>query len=252
MLHDIQTVIGRRYPLVELLLAPCQVQGDAAPAQIAEAIERVNLRDDVDVIIVARGGGSAEDLWCFNEEIVARAIFASRIPVISAVGHETDVTIADYVADLRAPTPSAAAELCVPDIAELSAQLASYRNALISQTTARLAEASAELRFLRHRLDRAAPDLNRLYQRVDELGRRIGDATRAALRLHTAHLDGLRQRLSALSPAQTLARGYAVVENPKRQSVVRRVEDAAVGDALRLVLVDGVIGSTVETVSPRE
>jgi exodeoxyribonuclease VII large subunit len=252
VLHDIQTIIARRYPLVELLLAPCQVQGESAPAQIAEAIARVNAHDDVDLIIVARGGGSAEDLWCFNEEVVARAIFASRIPVVSAVGHETDVTLADYVADLRAPTPSAAAELCVPDVADLAAQLAKFRAALISETTARIAEAAAELRFLRHRLDRAAPDFDRLRQRVDELGRRTGDATRAALRLHAARLAGLRQQLDALSPAQTLARGYAVVQNLARHTIVRRVGDVAPGDRLRLLVTDGAVRATADGIEPRE
>ncbi|MCS6800505.1 MAG: exodeoxyribonuclease VII large subunit [Chloroflexota bacterium] len=248
VLHDIYTIIAQRYPLVELVLAPCQVQGDAAPAQIAEAIARVNARDDIDLIIVARGGGSAEDLWCFNDERVARAIFSSRIPVVSAVGHETDFTIADYVADLRAPTPSAAAMLCVPDITELQAQLESCRATLVGEMTNRLAEAAAELRFLRHRLDRAAPDLNRLRQQVDDLGRRLGDSARAMLQLHAAHLAGIRQRLETLSPAQTLARGYAVVENATRHAVVRRATAIEAGDTLRILFVDGTVRATANAI----
>lgn len=252
VLHDIQTIIHRRYPLVELVLAPCQVQGETAPAQIAEALARVNDRDDIDLIILARGGGSAEDLWCFNDEVVARAIFASRIPVVSAVGHETDVTIADYVADLRAPTPSAAAELCVPDIADLTAQLASFRAALVNAMMARIGEAATDLRFVQHRLERAAPNVNQHRQRLDDLARRLGDATRARLRLQAAQLAGTRQRLDALSPTQTLARGYAIVENATRGATVRSAVDVAVGEALRLVVVDGSIRSTVDTVELKE
>ncbi|MSQ41366.1 MAG: exodeoxyribonuclease VII large subunit, partial [Dehalococcoidia bacterium] len=125
--HDIQNVIRRRYPLVELALAPTPVQGGQAAERIVEALQTVNQESDVDVVIIARGGGSLEELWPFNEEVVARAIYASRIPVVSGVGHETDVTIADLVADLRAPTPSAAAELVVPDKRQLQAEVLSWQ-----------------------------------------------------------------------------------------------------------------------------
>lgn len=248
VLHDMLAIIRRRYPLVELVLAPCQVQGEAAPAQIAEAIAQVNQRDDIDLIILARGGGSAEDLWSFNDELVARAIFASRIPVVSAVGHETDVTIADYVADLRAPTPSVAAELCVPDIADLTAQLAAFRADLLNTMRGRTAAALGDLRFWQNRLERAAPDLNRLRHRVDDLARRLGDSVVANLRLQRTELAGIRQRLNALSPRQTLARGYAIVENATRGLTVRSARDAEVGETLRLVVVDGSIRSTVDAV----
>ncbi|GIW09822.1 MAG: exodeoxyribonuclease VII large subunit [Chloroflexi bacterium] len=248
VLHDIQTIISRRYPLVELVLAPCQVQGDEAVPQILAALEQLNARDDIDLIILARGGGSAEDLWCFNDERLARAIFASRIPVVSAVGHETDFTLVDFVADLRAPTPSAAAELCVPDLGEVRDRLAGYRSRLQGELATLLAERTSELRLLRHRLDRAAPDLDRLRQRLDELGRRLSERVASDLRLSAARLEGVAQRLGALDPRQTLARGYALIENPSRGCIVRGVADVAPGERVRVRLVDGRLEATVATV----
>src|SRR5207253_3321684 len=141
-LQDILNVLGRRYPLAEVVLSPTQVQGDGAARQIAGAIAALNALDGdeaIDVIIVARGGGSLEELWAFNEEIVARAVYASRVPVVSGVGHETDTTIVDYVADLRAPTPSAAAELVTPDVDEIRAAVEASRRALMDEMRGMLA-----------------------------------------------------------------------------------------------------------------
>ena len=170
-LRDILNVLGRRYPLAEVLLSPTQVQGDAAPPQIVAALQALNERDDVDVIIVARGGGSLEDLWAFNDERVARAVAGSRIPVICGVGHETDFSLADFSADVRAPTPSAAAELVAPDRAELCAQVAGLAAALtttlqgtIEEHRWRLAEQARALKHLS-----PAAQLTQARQRVDDL-----------------------------------------------------------------------------------
>src|SRR5256714_7743190 len=159
-LQDILNVLGRRYPLADVVLSPTQVQGESAPRQIATAITALNLLEGdeaVDVIIVARGGGSLEELWAFNEEVVARAVFASRGPVVSGVGHETDTTIIDYVADLRAPTPSAAAELVAPDIAELASAITQLHENLDAAMARRIMDARFGLDGLQQRLVQQSP-----------------------------------------------------------------------------------------------
>lgn len=246
VLHDMFTVMSRRYPLVELVLSPCLVQGESAPAEIARAIDAINQIADIDLIIVARGGGSAEDLAAFNSEIVARAIFASVIPVVSAVGHETDVTIADFVADLRAPTPSAAAELTVPDVEDLLMQIGQSRAAIIGAAGSKVSELAGALRFTRLRLNRAVPDLARTHAEVEDLGRRLVDRVTAGLALDSERLNGLARRLSVLDPRGTLARGYAVVENAGRP--VRGAGDLSAGDAVRVTMYGGAWTGTVKHV----
>ena len=188
--HDIQTVIGRRYPLVELALAPVLVQGDAAAPTIAEAIVALNAAADIDAIIVARGGGSLEDLWAFNEEVVARAVFASRAPVVSAVGHETDVTICDLVADVRAATPSEAAEMVVPDRADLLLRVSIASQTIEREVAALLAAGEDEVGQLFSRMDRAAPSLDDQRIRVDELLEDAGTALDHRLQLAAARVGG--------------------------------------------------------------
>ena len=193
--HDIQTVIGRRYPLVELALAPVLVQGDAAAPTIAEAIVALNAAADIDAIIVARGGGSLEDLWAFNEEVVARAVFASRAPVVSAVGHETDVTICDLVADVRAATPSEAAEMVVPDRADLLLRVSIASQTIEREVAALLAVGEDEVGRLFSRMDRAAPSLDDQRIRVDELLEDAGTALDHRLQLAAARVGGCLPRL---------------------------------------------------------
>ena len=170
-LQDILRLLSRRYPLVEVVLCPTLVQGDEAAPMIAGAIERLNRFSDIDLLIVGRGGGSIEDLWAFNEEIVARAIFASEIPIVSAVGHETDVTISDLVADVRAPTPSAAVELIVPDREELGRRVSSFEVRLFRSVKACIASARAELTNMDNRIvpGQRIDAINRFYQRIDGL-----------------------------------------------------------------------------------
>jgi exodeoxyribonuclease VII large subunit len=243
--HDIQTVIARRYPLVELAMAPTAVQGDTAAAGIVEAFQAMNDEKDIDVVIIARGGGSLEDLWPFNEEVVARAVFASQSPVISAVGHETDFTICDLVADLRAPTPSAAAELAVPDQAALARQVMAGRRALDDQVSDALGKASESLERLDLRLDRARPQLDTLRMRVDDLLRAAASHMSARLQVTLERLDGTRLRLEALSPVDTLRRGYAIVQLERSGDVVTDAAQTSAGDQLQVTVSEGAFGATV-------
>ena len=239
--HDIENVLRRRYPLVELVLSPTQVQGADAAQMIVSALRRLEQDGRADVVIIARGGGSLEELWPFNEEAVARAIYACKIPVVSAIGHETDYTIADYVADLRAPTPSAAAELAVPDRMALLRHLAdladqSHRAVLYLLDAKRLALSSA----LR-RMELGLPSLETWRRRVDDLARSVQTETSGRMALTKSRIEGLESRLRALDPAATLARGFAVVENVNAGRVVASVSQVAPGDALAITVADGVL-----------
>ena len=214
VIQDIRNVISRRYPLAEIILAPVQVQGASAAPQIVEAIEQFNSGDYADVLIVGRGGGSLEDLWAFNEEIVARAVFNSKIPIISAVGHETDFTICDFAADLRAPTPSAAAELAVSDREE--------QHAYINQLGRRCASAlDSHIRFGCNEIKRISAELSaygpmqQIISQRQTLDSLFSDMQSAALQAHhrdKLNLSVLAGRLDALSPLRILSGGYAAVE----------------------------------------
>jgi len=240
-LRDMVNILRRRYPLAKVLLAPTQVQGDAAPPQIVAALEALNEQGNVDVIIVARGGGSLEELWAFNDERVARAIAGSRIPVICGVGHETDFSLADFAADVRAPTPSAAAELVAPDQAELRMLVAGLAETLaaalyraISERRWRLAEQTRALKHLS-----PAVQLAQARQRVDDLLARAQAGLRHSTALRRERLGGLLGRLAGVSPLGTLERGYAVVRQRATGAVVRSVAQAAPGDALGVRVADG-------------
>ena len=237
--HDIQTVVSRRYPLVELLLAPTPVQGEEAAPGIVEALQALNDTDGVDVVIVARGGGSLEDLWPFNEEAVARAIYVSLAPVVSAVGHETDFTIADMVADQRAPTPSAAAEMAVPDRAELATHLLVAEQALTASIGGHLSVKRGSLQQLEPRLDRSRPDLDSLRMHIDELLKRAATQLKHNLAVKVERLEGLRLRLESLSPLDTLRRGYAVVQRLCDDEVVSAAAQVNPGDPIAITLSRG-------------
>jgi exodeoxyribonuclease VII large subunit len=214
-LQDMLNILRRRYPLVEVILAPCSVQGAGAADTVVEALYAL-YEQDVDLIIVARGGGSAEDLWTFNEEIVARAAFASPVPLVSGVGHETDVTIIDYVADLRAPTPSAAAELATPDRSELMENVAYLRERLDLIIEQALGRARAELDLTRRRIEQRSPiqQIERDRQSLDVLLRRGEIRMSHRLSIEHARLEGASARLASLSPEAILSRGYAIVRSP--------------------------------------
>jgi exodeoxyribonuclease VII large subunit len=249
--HDIQNVIRRRYPLVELMLSPAQVQGDQAAPQIIAAIEALNREGRSDVIIVARGGGSLEELWPFNEEMVARAIYASRIPVVSAVGHETDVTIADLVADLRAPTPSAAAELVVPDGAILRHELADLAQRSQRAMAYQIEQRRGDVISLARRLESGLPDLETWRRRIDDLGRAVHHSLTSSLKISRMEVTSLEHRLRALDPVATLRRGFSVVQRTGDNYVVTSTSQVGNGDALTITVADGSIPATAGVVSAR-
>ena len=251
-LRDILRTLAVRYPLVEVLLAPTPVQGVDAPPGIAAAIVGLNRwsaeREPLDVLILARGGGSIEDLWAFNDEQVARAIVASAVPVITGVGHETDFTIADFAADLRAPTPTGAATLATPDGRELAAIVRGLAASAQMQIHARLTGARTGTDALAHRLGRQSPSLHiaRDRQRVDDLSRRASLALAARLRSARERLRSQRLHLSALDPSAVLSRGYAIVSKSDG-SVIGSTAQVAGGDALVVRVADGEFGARVET-----
>jgi len=245
-IRDLLNILSRRYPLARVLIVPTLVQGEAATAGIVNSLRRA-ARSGAEVIIAGRGGGSLEDLWAFNEEAVARAIFASPVPVVSAVGHETDITIADLVADLRAPTPSAAAELVVPDQAELRAHL----SALGREARAGL-ESLARSRGLRlARLDQnpifTRPEalLTPWLQRIDLAAERAVDTLRRRLERAGQVLQRLEASLRALDPREVLSRGYALVQRTRDGALVSQVALASPGEELTIAVSDGVIPARV-------
>ena len=243
VIHDIVTVLRARYPLGQVVLCDAVVQGADAPAEIASAIRALNAAQ-TDVIIVARGGGSMEDLWAFNSEPVARAVYASRVPIVSAVGHESDYTIADYVADLRAPTPSAAAAIVAPDVRVLAAESASLADRARSAIARRAAIHRADVESLASRLRRAVPDADAHRQRVDELLERARAALASSIRFRREQTAALQKTLDALNPASVLERGYAVVARADGRPVAS-ASDVAPGDPIRATLRDGAVEAVV-------
>ncbi|HEY3081873.1 MAG TPA: exodeoxyribonuclease VII large subunit [Chloroflexota bacterium] len=241
VVHDFLRVIGRRFPAVRVVVAPTPVQGEAATPQICAAIQSLNEVVGPDVIVVARGGGSLEDLWCFNEEAVARAIYGSRAPVVTGVGHETDVTVADLVADLRAPTPSAAAELVVPDARECRAWVEACRVRLFELGADRVAVERERLGECRRRLGRAAPTHGIADKRQDVAGlaERANLLLRHRLALGRTTLVGRAAQLAALSPQAVLDRGFAIVRHGRSGGVVRSAAEVRPGEQLAIRVADG-------------
>ena len=247
--HDICNVLRRRWPLSEVVLSPTPVQGPDAVFGVVGAIQQLNAEPYIDVIIVARGGGSVEELWTFNEEPVARAVFGSLVPVVSAVGHETDVTICDYVADLRAPTPSAAAELCVPDVFRVSSQLRAAIVFTVGSMQQRLDRERSAVESFVARAARSATDVDRQRQRLDDLERRILHAIQSSQRQRHDAMARCHAQLVALDPQATLDRGYAVVHKGGR--VVSSIADVASGDGLVIKVADGGFPARVDAPGSR-
>ncbi len=245
-LQDMLNTLRRRYPLAEVVIAPAAVQGEAAPAELVRALARLNAEPGIEVILIARGGGSMEDLWAFNDENVVRAVAESRIPVISGVGHEVDFTLTDFAADLRAPTPTAAAELATPDQADLRERLFTLSQDLNIAATMWVSDAKEMLRSLQARLERVSPQrsINDQRQRVDELTVRASLAAFNHLRLQRASLSGIAQRLSALNPTAVLARGYAIVRR-EDATVVRSVRQASPQTKISIQVSDGTFAACV-------
>ncbi|MBP5349887.1 MAG: exodeoxyribonuclease VII large subunit [Clostridia bacterium] len=251
-IRDMLRILKRRFPPAEILIVPAAVQGASAPAELADGIRRLNLRDDIDVIIIGRGGGSFEDLFCFNDETLARTVAASKIPVISAVGHETDFTICDFVSDLRAATPSNAAELAVPDRAELLSALYALPTRLARALTRENERRRERLDSLVGRPIFLRPEtLTRDRMRdVDALSDRAVSAVRAAYSSKREGFTALAATLTALNPLATLSRGYAIAETPEGRPVVS-VGERAVGDPVDVVLPDGKLSTVVRAITPK-
>ncbi len=243
--RDIINIIARRYPIVEIIVYPVKVQGEGAAEEIAEAIRNFNKMKNVDVLIIGRGGGSLEDLWAFNEEIVARAIYDSEIPTISAVGHQVDFTIADFVADIRAATPSAAAEIVVPDKNEiLSAlgQLPGRLNRLVNQSIANY-DMSLDKLIHHYAFRQPIVIVEQKSQTVDELVRRLETRMDHYIEATTQRLKSIESHLVALSPDSILNRGYAIIEGSK--GIVDSVSLLTIGDLAKIHLHDGIFESTI-------
>ena len=246
--QDMLNVLGRRYPLAHLVLSPTLVQGDGAPPQIVMAIQALNRRSDVDVIIVARGGGSIEDLWAFNDERVARAVFASRVPVVTGVGHEVDFTIVDFVADLRAPTPSAAAELVSPDLTEMQSEVAEAADRLYIALQNSLDEHRSNLFEIERRLRLVSPAsrLAAYRQRLADLAERRELNLRHSFELNRSKVNALSSRLKVMNPQQILERGYAIVSRDADGAIVSGVGQTRAGELLQVRVKDGTFSAIAE------
>ncbi len=251
-LQDMLNVLRRRFPLAEVILAPTAVQGDDAPPGIVSAIQALNRRIHPDVILVARGGGSLEDLWAFNDERVVRAIAASECPIITGVGHETDFTLADFAGDLRAPTPTAAAELCAPDRDELRMSLRERTAGLARSMQGILDGSRWRLEDRQNQLRRYSPlgIVQSQRQRLDDMLRAAERAFDHRVALERACLDGMQLRLISLSPQAVLQRGFAIVTRHPYGSLVQSAGRVTVGEALKVRVADGSFIVRVAEVPP--
>ncbi len=250
-IQDMINVTTRRNPYVQLILYPALVQGDAAAASIVKGIKYLDSYG-VDTIIVGRGGGSIEDLWAFNEEAVARAIFSCETPIISAVGHETDTTIADYVADLRAPTPSAAAELVTGDIRDLLDDIHSYERTLQFHMRQKVQIARNQYRQFQLKLEHASPlyQINQKRQYLMERENRLQYLIKQRVLEKRHQLDILTERMKGLSPLDKLSKGYAIVTD-EEQNVIRSVNQLSAGDLITIEMMDGDVMASVMSTQTR-
>ncbi|MEE2842243.1 MAG: exodeoxyribonuclease VII large subunit [Chloroflexota bacterium] len=249
VIQDILNVLTRRYPLAEVILIPTAVQGEKAAPEIVRAFQALNTLDDIDVAIVARGGGSLEDLWSFNEETVARAIFASNVPVISAIGHETDTTIADLVADVCAPTPSAAAEIVAPATADLAGEVAGYAARIDEIVGRRVADSRSHFELAVDRMNLRVPGTTLPRQRIDDLLVRARLAGQRLVESSKLRLATVEASLSALGPKKILGRGYTITRlaDGKAATSVLQFET---GDRMAVMFADGSVDATVDRSSP--
>jgi exodeoxyribonuclease VII large subunit len=246
-LQDMLNTLRRRYPVVEVVLAPCAVQGVNAPGEIVAALAYLNTQVRPDVILIGRGGGSIEDLWAFNDEAVARAVAASAVPVISGVGHETDFTLTDFAADLRAPTPTAAAEVATPDKVELLGIVAELANRHTTQLNAQLADLRWSLGQSHNTLDRLSPRyaINTYRQRLDEITLRLERAARVGLDKKAMQLAHLQQSLHSLNPRAVLNRGYAIVTRASDGRLVKQADQVNIDDEIDIQVSQGALKARI-------
>ncbi|MFN2304006.1 MAG: exodeoxyribonuclease VII large subunit [Anaerolineales bacterium] len=253
-LQDMLNTLRRRFPVVEVVLSPTAVQGMNAPSEIVRALLRLEQEVHPDVILIGRGGGSIEDLWAFNDEAVARAVAASTIPIISGVGHETDFTLTDFAADLRAPTPTAAAEVASPDKSELLGLITELANRHTALVQSRLADLRWEYTQRHHNLERLSPshDINTYRQRLDEVIIRLERATITKLDRKSLQLQNLTQSLKSLNPQAVLRRGYAIVTKKTDGGVVRKAEQVQTDEDIHIQVSQGNIEARVLKTNPGE
>ena len=244
--EDIKTTITNRFPKVEIHLSHSLVQGDAAPQQISEAIDLLNNYSEVDVIIVGRGGGSVEDLWAFNEEIVARAIFSSKIPVVTGIGHETDFSISDMVADFAASTPTAAAVSVVPDLLEINQQILNFKRRFNHNLSLELEKHKNSLSLKINTINQLSPDFDYYKFRIDESMIKIDTLFSDQLRNITERIQRFEEKLSDLSPSNTISRGYSIVQNKKNGNIIKSKDDVEPGDKFSIQVSDGIIDGVAE------
>lgn len=249
---DIKNILFRRYPNIDVIVCPVLVQGENAPKQLTEMVNLVSRYKAADVIIIGRGGGSAENLWAFNSEELAYAIYDCTVPVISAVGHETDFTICDFVSDLRAPTPSAAAELAVPDREELLQNLYAQKQYIDSLTDRKLTQLSKTLKILSTRINAVSPlyKLNMFEKKLDLTSSKINALMQNKLREKSEKLTSLSSKLEALNPISVLSRGYSMATVSDK--IVRSVNDVSKNDVITVHLKDGCVTATVTDVANNE
>ena len=246
-IRDILNIISRRYTNLEILIMPVLVQGEEAPSQIIKAIKDFNEFDDIDVIIIARGGGSIDDLWAFNDENLAYAIYESRIPIISAVGHEIDFTIADFVADLRAPTPSAAAELVVPDKKELLKNLESLKKNIYSLVKTIIKRCSEKLKALIGRYGLKIPEriFDEQVQRIDDIIQNLDEVIDTKFKDMEEKLKSLTEKLNILNPLSILKKGFSIVYDSKG-NLVKESNKVSKGEDVKIKLYKGKIVAEVK------
>jgi exodeoxyribonuclease VII large subunit len=251
-LQDIINISNRRNPYVQLILYPAQVQGEGAAATVVKGIKALD-KLGVDTIIVGRGGGSIEDLWAFNEEMVARAIYECKTPVISAVGHETDTTIADFVSDLRAPTPSAAAELAVYDIKKYNADIETLNRTLNYQMQKKIIGVRNQVKQLSMKLVYSSPiyQVRQKRQNLMDMEQKLGNLIEAIITKKRHQLEIYAEKLEGLSPLKKLSKGYALVVN-SNDEVMNRLERAKVGERLQISVTDGDVIARVEELIKKE
>jgi exodeoxyribonuclease VII large subunit len=240
-LQDMLNTMRNRFPLADVLLSPASVQGDEAPAQIVKALKRLEMDASVDVILIARGGGSLEDLWAFNDERVARAVADCTIPVISGVGHETDFTLTDFAADYRAPTPTGAAVAATPDITEIGLNIQAIKNELQRQIEMRIDEAKDDLATQSMILRRYSPErkVNELTQQLDQIRSTMQRVMNYQQQQRHMGLSHLQQRLDSINPANMLKKGYVMLSDAESGNTIQSVKQVAEDQQLKLTLADG-------------
>lgn len=248
--EDIKNVISRRYPLCEIIIVPTMVQGESAAQDIADSIRFIDENLGVDTIIVGRGGGSLEDLWAFNTETVARAVYSCKTPIISAVGHETDFTICDFVSDMRAPTPSAAAELAVPDIKSLIFQLNNFSVSIEKSLDFKISQCETGIKRYKDFFSKSNVDLfySNIRDKMAQYNEKLKDSITRIIENQTNILSKNAEMLDNLSPLKILSRGYSVVKNEK-SDIITDSSNVNVGDNVEIILSNGAFKATVNEVT---